>query len=140
MSSEIEKTSVKTHVSNATLVAFGWLSLAAGIIGIFLPLLPTTPFLLLSAWLFSKGSPTLHAWLLNHSHLGPILRQWEEQRSLDRKIKLRAIAVVIVSFGLTLLLLELGLLVRIALVALAMFVCAFLYRLPESGQARVDNL
>ena len=140
MKSETEKTSVRTHFSNATLVTLGWLSLAAGIVGIFLPLLPTTPFLLLSAWLFSKRSPRLHGWLLNHSRLGPMLRQWEEQRSLERKVKLRAIAIVVVSFALTLMLLDLSLLVRIALVVLAMFIGGFLYRLPESGPAGADSL
>ena len=57
-------------------IALGTLSLALGILGIFLPLLPTTPFLLLTAALYFKSSPRLYNWLLNHKHLGPYIRNF----------------------------------------------------------------
>ncbi|MDR2823760.1 MAG: YbaN family protein, partial [Prevotellaceae bacterium] len=52
------------------LIVLGVISLAWGVLGIFLPLLPTTPFLLLSAFLFARSSEKLHSWLLNHKILG----------------------------------------------------------------------
>ncbi|MDR2626822.1 MAG: YbaN family protein, partial [Dysgonamonadaceae bacterium] len=55
-------------------ISFGFLSLALGILGIFLPLLPTTPFLLLSAFLFARSSQRLYNWLLNHRILGNYIR------------------------------------------------------------------
>ncbi len=67
------------------------------IAGVFLPLLPTTPFLLVAAWAFARSSPRLHAWLRNHRRLGPFLHGWEERRAIPRGAKL--LAVVGVSSG-----------------------------------------
>ena len=62
-------------------IILGSISLALGILGIFLPLLPTTPFLLLTAALYFKGSPRLYNWLLNHRHFGPYIRNFRENKS-----------------------------------------------------------
>lgn len=69
------------------LVVAGWLSLALGIIGLFLPLLPTTPFLLLSAACFSRGSERCERWLLNHPQLGPAIHNWRAYRALSIRAK-----------------------------------------------------
>lgn len=65
----------------------GLLSLLLGIIGIFVPLLPTTPFLLLAAYCFSNSSERLHSWLLNHKTFGPLIRDWEEHGVIRLRIK-----------------------------------------------------
>jgi uncharacterized membrane protein YbaN (DUF454 family) len=65
----------------------GWVSLALGIAGIPLPLLPTTPFLLLAAFCFAEGSDRLHDWLVNHVHFGPPIRRWREHRAISRRTK-----------------------------------------------------
>ena len=71
-----------------TLLSFlGIVSLALGIAGIFLPLLPTTPFLLLSAWLFVRSSPRLYAWLTNHPRLGPYIRNFRENRAIPLRVE-----------------------------------------------------
>ncbi|HEY5681299.1 MAG TPA: YbaN family protein [Pseudomonadales bacterium] len=81
----------------------GWLSLALGIAGIPLPLLPTTPFLLLAAFCFAEGSDRLHDWLVNHVHFGPPIRRWREHRAVSRRTKwmgsLSLLAVLAVSLG-----------------------------------------
>lgn len=69
------------------LLAAGLLFLALGAVGIFLPLLPTTPFLLLAAACFSRSSRRMHAWLLRNRLFGPILRDWEERGAIARRIK-----------------------------------------------------
>lgn len=69
----------------------GWLSLITGVIGIFLPLLPTTPLVLLAAWCFSKSSERFHSWLLNHKFFGPIVKDWQSSDGIPRRSRNRAI-------------------------------------------------
>lgn len=73
------------------LLVLGWFSLITGIIGIFLPLLPTTPFVLLSAWCFSKSSERFHTWLTQHKYFGPIVSDWQSDKGIPRKARNRAI-------------------------------------------------
>ena len=77
----------------------GSLSLALGIVGIVLPGLPTTPFILLAAACYAKASPRLHQWLLNHRWFGAMLRDWERERSLTRRTKTIAVASMVVMIG-----------------------------------------
>jgi uncharacterized membrane protein YbaN (DUF454 family) len=97
--------STSTLHSSRTVRALLWIagsvSLALGIIGVVLPGLPTTPFILLAAACYAKASPRLHAWLLNHRWMGPMLRDWESDRSLTRRSKAVAVLsmVVMVSFS-----------------------------------------
>ena len=67
--------------------AAGVLALAAGIVGIFLPLLPTTPFVLLAAFCFSRGSARLEAWLLAHPRWGPLIRDWRVRHAMPLRAK-----------------------------------------------------
>lgn len=69
-------------------IIFGTLSLGLGILGIFLPLLPTTPFLLLTAALYFKGSPRLYQWLLSHRYLGPYIRSFREEKAIPLRAKI----------------------------------------------------
>lgn len=70
----------------------GAISLALGIIGIFLPLLPTTPFLLLSAFCFQRGSEKLHNWLITHPRFGPPIEDWNRHGAISQKAKIIALA------------------------------------------------
>lgn len=69
-------------------ILLGTLSLALGILGIFLPLLPTTPFLLLTAALYFKGSPRLYKWLLNHKYFGTYIRNFRENKAIPLRAKI----------------------------------------------------
>ncbi|MFZ4725026.1 MAG: YbaN family protein [Paludibacter sp.] len=75
-------------------VISGLISLAVGILGVFLPLLPATPFLLFSAWLFAKSSDKLYNWLMNHKILGTIIRDYRDEKSLTIRIKITAIILL----------------------------------------------
>jgi uncharacterized membrane protein YbaN (DUF454 family) len=72
----------------------GAASLLLGIVGIFLPLLPTTPFVLLAAFCFARGSPRVEAWLLEHPRFGPMVRDWRAQRAVPLRAKQLATAMM----------------------------------------------
>lgn len=76
---------------------FGILFVVIGFIGIFLPLLPTTPFLLLALICFSKGSEKFHSWLYNHPKLGKPIRDWEQSGSIPLRAKL--LATIMLTFS-----------------------------------------
>ena len=78
----------------------GFIALGLGILGIPLPLLPTTPFLLLAAFCFSRSSERLHDWLVNHPRLGPPIKDWNEHGAIPFKTKLLATAMMAGAFGL----------------------------------------
>lgn len=83
--------------------ALGSASLGLGILGIFLPLLPTTPLVLVSAFFFSRSSPAVHDWLLAHRTFGPAIRDWRERRAISRAGKTAAVlamaALLVISFA-----------------------------------------
>jgi uncharacterized membrane protein YbaN (DUF454 family) len=75
------------------LVIAGTISVILGVVGIFLPLLPTTPFLLLAAACYVKASPKLYSWLINNKHLGSYIRNYREGKGIPLKTK--SIAIVL---------------------------------------------
>lgn len=79
----------------------GWLSVALGVIGVFLPVLPTTPFLLLAAACFARSSPRFYHWLVDHPRLGPWIRGYLEGNGIPLKGKVYAIGLMWVSIGIS---------------------------------------
>lgn len=75
-----------------------WCSVGAGTLGLFLPLLPTTPFLLLAVWAGPKASPGLKNWLYRHPRFGPSLRAWEKERAIATRAKLLATLLISLSW------------------------------------------
>jgi uncharacterized protein len=80
-------------------IALGFASLAAGVAGAVLPLLPTTPFLLLAAYSFAQSSPRLHAWLIAHPQFGPLIEDWRQYGAIARRTKVVALLVMVVTLG-----------------------------------------
>lgn len=84
------------------LLAFGWLMVALGAVGILVPGFPGTVFLLIALWAFSKSSERFHAWLYNHRLLGPPIRNWHNHRVIPAYAKTAAVSAMAVSLaGLT---------------------------------------
>jgi len=81
----------------ALIIAYFFLALA--IAGIFLPGLPTVPFLLLTAWFAARGSDRLHSWLYAHPHLGKLLIDWEQQKAISRTSKVIAVIMLTASWA-----------------------------------------
>jgi uncharacterized membrane protein YbaN (DUF454 family) len=82
-------------------IALGLLTAGIGLVGIFVPLLPTTPFLLVASYAFARSSPRLHRWLLEHERLGPLLRDWQQHGSIRRPFKIVAVATMVLSLTAT---------------------------------------
>jgi len=83
--------------SRPLLLILGWLMVGLGFVGIFVPGLPTVPFLLVALWAFSKSSDRFHAWLYNHPRMGPPLRDWREHGAIPVRAKILALATMLVS-------------------------------------------
>jgi uncharacterized membrane protein YbaN (DUF454 family) len=90
-----------SHAKRIALILIGLVSLALGAIGVFLPLLPTTPFVLVSAIAFAKSSDRLHQWLVDHDLFGPLIANWREHGAISRRTKvisvLSMIAILVIS-------------------------------------------
>ncbi len=75
-------------------IALGVMSFACAVAGAVLPLLPTTPFLLLSAYAFARSSPRLHGWLIAHPYFGPLIDDWHRYGAISRSTKMVSVAVM----------------------------------------------
>ncbi|GAB3384180.1 YbaN family protein [Azotobacter armeniacus] len=84
----------RSRLVRHVLQAVGLLSLALGVIGIFLPLLPTTPFLLLAAACFMRSSRRFYLWLVGHPYLGPWIRDYLDGRGIPLKVKVYAVGLM----------------------------------------------
>lgn len=80
-------------------IAIGCLMVVLGVIGIFVPLMPTTVFLLAAAWAFAKSSPRLEAWLVSHPRLGPPIRNWRERGAIGPRAKILAVTMMSASLA-----------------------------------------
>ncbi|MFP8575917.1 DUF454 family protein [Klebsiella pasteurii] len=111
------------------LIIIGWLSVALGTLGVFLPLLPTTPFILLAAWCFARSSPRFHHWLLYRSWFGGYLRHWQQYRAMPPGAKPRAVVMILLTFAISLWLVNLTW-VRIFLLIVLACLLIFMWRIP----------
>lgn len=118
-------------VVRALLVAAGSIALALGILGIFLPLLPTTPFVLLAAACFARASPRLHAWLLANRTFGPLILEWERHRSIPYRAKVTAIAMMTVTFGVSIIFFVKPLWLQAALACFGLGLAVWMARIPS---------
>jgi len=110
--------------------AAGVFSLILGIIGIVLPGLPTTPFVLLAGACFVRASPRAHAWLLRNPTFGPMLREWEAHRSISPRVKRFALTAMLLLGSVSLWALSAHPLLQIAIVAGILIGAIILIRLP----------
>lgn len=83
--------------------AVAWTSLGLGFIGVFLPILPTTPFLILAAFGFARSNEKIHTWLIEHPQLGPPIADWEKYHAISTRAKITAVTTMAVVFSISVL-------------------------------------
>jgi uncharacterized membrane protein YbaN (DUF454 family) len=118
------------------LICAGWVSVTLGAVGLVLPILPTTPFLLVAAACFARASPAFHRWLVGSPRFGPLIVEWRRHRSIPYRAKLAAIALFVLSLGTSILVFvrPAWLQAVMALGGCAMVV--WLYRIPSRDRPR----
>lgn len=124
----------RSRLAKALYGVVGGIALALGIIGIFLPGLPTTPFVLLAAACFAKASPRVHQWMLQHQLIGPMLRSWEEHRSLTLRTKCVAIGSMSLMIAISIWSFSGRPWIQVSLLALAAIGAATVLRIPTRPQ------
>ncbi len=112
-------------------LAAGWLCLGLGFLGIFLPLLPTTPFALLAAFCFSRSSTRLYNWLWAQKTFGPIIRDWNQHGVIQPHIKWLSIAMILLMIGYPVVYGPLALGIKLLLIAIASGVIGFISTRPS---------
>ena len=116
------------------LVALGTISLGAGIAGLFVPILPTTPLLLVAAGCYVRSSERLFNWLIHHPRLGPPVRRYVAQKAIPLKVKVISLIVAWIALGTAFFLID-SIWVKGVLVALAIVKTAFMIRVKTLGDA-----
>lgn len=108
----------------------GFLALFLGILGAILPILPTTPFILLAAACFARGSEYFHRKLLENGIAGPVIRDWQLYRSIPRRVKRWAYFLMALSFGSSILIVP-EIWQKIMLITIGIILAFFIARIPE---------
>ena len=109
----------------------GHLCLILGIVGAFIPVLPTTPFLLLAAFLYSQSSPKLHNWIISHKYLGPPVKDWQDRGVIGLKAKMIATVMIVLVIGLRFPSLAVNTWIKVSATIILMAVLIFIWTRPS---------
>ena len=123
---------MRSKVKHSLLIVIGLFFVILGAIGAVLPLLPTTPFLILALACFAESSPRFHKMLLNNKWFGPPLAQWENSHTVRKKVKFKAMGLIIATFGISILILSGRTGLQLMLVSFCLILLWFVWRLKES--------
>lgn len=111
--------------------ALGTLFLLTGIVGIFVPVLPTTPFLLLATACYARSSHRFYNWLMNHPAFGTLIVEWRTYRSIPWRVKLVAVITMTLTFGSSILFFIRDGWLQLALAAFGVTMVTWLYHIPS---------
>ena len=130
-----QKRSEPGRLKKGLFVALGSISLSLGCVGIVLPILPTTPFLLLSAACYYKGSERMHRWILNNRWFGSYIRNYKEGKGLSLKAKVFTLALLWIAISYSILSIVSVPIIQVILFAVAVGVSLHIATLPTYKQA-----
>jgi hypothetical protein len=138
-------TLARSRTKRAIYLGLGIFMLAIGIVGVWLPLIPTTGPVLLAAWCFARSSERFDHWMLNHQVFGPIVRDWRSGAGFTVRAKVIAVVALAVTFGVSIWFVRSNLPVVIGLVVLALALAVFIVSRPtkpsgtESGTSAATD-
>ncbi|MCG7600279.1 YbaN family protein [Halomonas sp. McH1-25] len=119
-------------------VCLAGLSFSLGVVGLFLPLLPTTCFMLLAVWLASRGSPRFAQWIRCHPRFGPPIEAWEHEHAIPRHAKILAVMMLLVSCAVLAIVLD-SLALRGGLIVGLLLLGVWIATRPEPSQRTPRN-
>jgi len=125
-----EKNTITSSLKKGVYLIVGTISLAAGIVGVFLPVLPTTPFILLSAWCFFRSSSKIYNWVISNERFGPTIENYQEGRGITKPTKIKAIVMMWLTITASIYLTIRNMYLISFLYLIAIGVTIYLYRLP----------
>lgn len=122
---------LRSQIKRWFLLVMGGVFFCLGLIGVLLPLLPTTPFMILAAACFASSSPRFHQALLNNRWFGDDLCRWESSRAMSRRTKKRATSAIFITFSVSIAVLWGNVWLQIFLLTVALLLLFFLWRISE---------
>ncbi|WP_370978391.1 YbaN family protein [Agaribacterium sp. ZY112] len=117
------------------LLSLGCICVALGVLGIFLPLLPTTVFLLAASWCFARSSERFHRWLYSHPKLGPFIKAWESGEGLSMPLKCRISTILWVGMFISILIVQ-KLFVTLILISIGIGVTIWIWKQPTPKEQK----
>ena len=118
------------------LLAAGTVFVVLGLIGLFVPLLPTTPFILLAAACYARASKRCYDWLLSNRTFGPMIHEWRKHRSIPYRTKVAAIGLMLVTLAISIAVFVEPVWLKAALAAMGLALAVWMYRLPSRDRVR----
>ncbi len=119
-------------IKQKLLVVLGWIFVLLGVIGALLPIMPTTVFLIIALWIFSKSSPRFHKMLLNNKYFGTDLRRWEESKTISKPSKKKAYFTIFLTFGISIVILHGRIGLQLMLLSLMSILLIVIWKIKES--------
>jgi uncharacterized membrane protein YbaN (DUF454 family) len=126
----------RSRLMRGLFLVFGTIALVLGVLGIFLPLLPTTPFILLAAACYARGSRRFYEWLLSQRTFGPIVHEWQQHRSIPYRTKVTAIVLMSATLGTSIIFFVRPAWLKVALAVMGIGLAVWLYRMPSRDRPR----
>ena len=113
------------------LIAIGWVTLVLGIIGAFLPIVPTTPFVLITAACFARSSPRFYRMLMTNRYVGPYLRAWRDEHRIPRHAKILATIMILLTLTPSVVLFIPLLAIKVLVAGIGIAVIAYIWHFPS---------
>jgi uncharacterized membrane protein YbaN (DUF454 family) len=131
----MSNTLARSRTRRTIYLGLGIFMLGIGIVGVWLPLIPTTGPVLLAAWCFARSSERFDQWMLNHRVFGPIVRDWRSGAGFTVRAKVIAVVALAVTFGVSIFFVVDNLAVRIGLAALGLALAVFIVSRPTKPRS-----